>query len=78
MGQKWEYCSINSFRASGTKSSVTFYGAVATSKQTNSLTAALWILGQAEWELIDFSGAVYVFKRPVQQGRATDDAMEKL
>jgi hypothetical protein len=41
MGQKWEYCSINSFRASGTKSAVTFYGATASSRQTSSLTSAL-------------------------------------
>jgi hypothetical protein len=78
MGQKWEYCSINSFRTSGTKSAVTFYGATTTNKQTNSLTSALWILGQAEWELIDFSNAVYVFKRPMQEGRATDDAAARL
>ena len=74
MERKWEYCAVSTAPIGKDRIVIAFYGAAEINKRAQNLNAALWALGQAEWELVGSEPAKYLFKRPVQPGRAIDDA----
>ncbi len=82
MGQQWEYCKISS--SSG--STVLFYCGRSEWLKPRSIAfyEALERLGTAGWELVDVSqmgddatvsATELYFKRPIEPGRAIDDAL---
>ena len=80
MGQQWEYCLLATAR--GESPEIAFYGVTTTTRPVVSFDVAMRVLGLSEWELAGVGGGnigpVYLFKRPIQQGRAIDDATARL
>jgi len=78
MSQQWEYCLLSFTRVGSER--LTYYGGSGPiSRQQVEWSSAIARLGAAGWELVGVTsseiGTGLYYKRPIDSGRAIDDAL---